>query len=76
MKSNEPQKRNKINDMLDIYIILPYIYQAKVGYYSLIQNVVLRKLLNVLGATVVVIDLKLKMKISRVEYLERKDKHY
>ena len=65
----DPQKRIKINDMLDRYNRLPYIYQSKTGYDILIQNVILKELINKMGATIVDIGIKLKMKISR-KYLE------
>ena len=32
----DPQLRNKINDMLDRYIRVPYNYQSKIGYDTLI----------------------------------------
>ena len=50
----DPTVQNKINDVLDIlarYNRLPYIYQSKIGYDTLIQNVILKELINVLGMT-------------------------
>ena len=38
----DPQVRKKRNDMLDRYNRLPYIYQSKIEYDSLIQNVILK----------------------------------
>ena len=38
----DPQIRIKINDMLNRYNRLPYNYQSKIGYDSLIQNVILK----------------------------------
>ena len=38
----DPQVRMKINDKLDRYNRLPYKYQSKIGYDSLIQNVILK----------------------------------
>ena len=35
----DPKVRVKINDMLARYKRLPYNYQSKIGYDSLIQNV-------------------------------------
>ena len=37
----DPQIGIKINDMLDRYMRLAYNYQSKIGYDSLIQNVIL-----------------------------------
>ena len=66
------QVRSKINDMLDGYNRLPYDYQSKIGYDTLIQNVILRKLMNIMGTTKTDLDKKLKMKISRIENLQSK----
>ena len=65
-----PQVRIEIIDMLDRYIRLPYIYQSEIGYDTLIQNVILKELISLMGATIVDVDIKLKMKISRIEKLE------
>ena len=70
----DPQIRIKINDMLDRYMRVPYNYQSKIGYDTLIQNVILKELINIMGTTVTDLDTELKMKISRIEYLESKTK--
>ena len=49
---------------------LPYKCQSKIGYDSLIQNVIPKGLINIMGATITDLDIKLKMKLSRREYLE------
>ena len=66
----DPKVRNKINDMLDRYNIIPYIYQSKIGYDTLIQNVILIELINKMGTTITDLDIELKMKICRIKYLE------
>ena len=63
----DQQIRIKINNMLDGYNRLPYKYQSKIVYDTLIQNVTLKELINLLGATMVDIDIELKMIISRME---------
>ena len=68
----DPKVRVKTNDMLDRYNKLPYIYQSKIGYDTLIQNVILKELINIMGATITDLDIELKMKISRRNYLESK----
>ena len=68
----DPKVRIKINDMLDKYDRLPYIYQSKIGYDTLIQNVILKELMNIMGTTITNLDIELKMKISRIKYLESK----
>ena len=72
----DPKVRTKINDNLDKYIRLPYKYQSKIGYDTLIQNVILKELINIMGTTITDMDLELKMKISRVKYLEGLVKNY
>ena len=34
--------------MLDIYLSLPYDFQSKIGYNNLIQNVILKQLINIM----------------------------
>ena len=68
-----PKVRIKIDDMLDRYDRLPYNYQSKVGCDTLIQNVMLTELINLMGATKLDLDIELKMKISRTKYLESKN---
>ena len=66
----DPKVPIKINDMLDRYNRLPYNYQSKIGYDTLIQNVILKALINIMGNMIVDVDIELKMKISRNKYLE------
>ena len=68
----DPKLRVKLNDMLDKYNRLPYNYQSKIGYDTLIQNVILKELINIMGTTITDLDIKLKMKISRKKYLENR----
>ena len=58
--------------MLDRYNRLPPNYQPKIGFDTLIQNVILQELINILGATITDLDIELKMKNSRIKYLEKK----
>ena len=64
--------RSKINDSLDRYNRLPYNYQSKTGFDCLIQINILEELINIMGTTITELDKELKMKISRIEYLEKK----
>ena len=68
----DPKVRNKMNDMLDRYNRLPYNYQSKIGYDALIQNMILKELINIMGTTITDLDTELKMKISRIKYLENR----
>ena len=56
--------------MLDIYNRLPYNYHSKIGYDALFQNVILKALINIMGTTITDLDIEVKMKISRIDYLE------
>ena len=38
----DPRVQNKKNVMLDRYMSLPYDFQSKIGYKSLIQDVILK----------------------------------
>ena len=66
----DPKVRIKINDMLDRYVRLSYNYRSKIGYDTLIQNVFLKELINIMGTVITDLHIELKMKISRIEYLE------
>ena len=44
--------------------------QSKIGYDFLIQNVILKGLINIMGTTITSLDIELKMKISGIKYLE------
>ena len=66
----DPQIRIKIKDMLDRNIRLPYNYQSKIGYDTLIRNVYLEELINLMGTTITNLDIEKKTKISRIKYLE------
>ena len=66
----DPKKRVKINIMLDRYMSLSYDSRSRIGYDALIQNVILKELINIMGTTITDLDIELKLKISRIDYLE------
>ena len=66
------QVQYKINDILDRYMRLTYIHRSRIGYDTLIQNNILKDIKNLMSTTIKDLDIELKMKISRIEYLERK----
>ena len=68
----DPKVRVEINDTLERFMRLPYIYQSKMCYDTLIRNVILKELINILGTTIVYLNIELKMKISCIENLENK----
>ena len=58
--------------MLDRYMSLPYDFQSKIEYNSLIQNVILKEVINIKGTTITDLNMEIKMKISRLKNLEKK----
>ena len=60
----DPPVQNKINVKLDRYMSLPYDFQSKIGYNSLIQNVIPKELINIMGTMKRDLDVELKMKIK------------
>ena len=57
----DPKICNNINIMLDRYMSLPYDFRSKIGYNTLIQNVVLKELINIMSLIIIGLDIELKM---------------
>ena len=62
----------KINNMLDRYNGLTYDRKIETVYDNLIQNIILKELINIMSIIISDLDMELKMKISRIKYLENK----
>ena len=60
----------KINNMLDRYSRLSYNHTIETTYDNLIQNIILKELNNIISVIIRDLDMELKMKISRIKYLE------
>ena len=58
--------------MLDRYNILTYDRKIEIVYDNLIQNIILKELINIMSIIISDINMELKMKISRIKYLENK----
>ena len=58
----DPKIRNNINIMLDRYLSLPNEFQSRIGYNSLIQNVILKELVIIMSLMIIDLDIELKMK--------------
>ena len=61
----------KINNMLDRYNRLSYDYKIEIAYDNLIQNIILKELINIMSIVISDLKIELKMKISRINYLEK-----
>ena len=61
---------NKINNMLDKYNRLTYDYKIEIACDNLIQNIILEELINIMSVMIRDLDMELKLKISRIKYLE------
>ena len=62
----------KINNMLDRYNRLTYDHKIEIVYDNLIQNIILKELINIMSIMISDLDMELKKKISRIKYLENK----
>ena len=60
----------KINNMLDRYNRLTYDRKIEIAYDNLIQNIILKEIINIMSIMISDLDMELKMKISRIQYLE------
>ena len=60
----------KINNMLDRYNRLTYDHKIEIVYDNLIQNFILKELINIISIIISDLDIELKMKFSRIKYLE------
>ena len=62
----DPRVQNKITFMLDRYMSLPYDFQSRIGYNSLIQNVIFKELINILATMITDLDIELKMLSNKI----------
>ena len=60
----------KINNKLDRYNRLTYDRKIEIVYDNLIQNIIPKELINTMSIMISDLDMELKMKISRIKYLE------
>ena len=60
----------KINRMSDRYNRLTYDCRIEIVYDNLIQNIILKELINIMLIMISDLDIEIKMKISRIKYLE------
>ena len=62
----------KITNMLDRYDRLTSDRKNEIVYDILIQNFILKELINIMSILIRDLDMELKLKISRIKYLENK----
>ena len=60
----------KINNMFDGYNRLTYDRKTEIVYDNLIQNIIIKELINIMSLLISDLEMELKMKISRIKYLE------
>ena len=60
----------KINNMLDRYNRLTYDRKIEIVYDNLIQNIILKEIINIMSVMIRDSDMELKLKINRIKYLE------
>ena len=60
----------KLNNMLDRYNRLTYDHKTEIVYDNLIQNIILKESINIMSIMISDLDIEIKMKISRIKYLE------
>ena len=60
----------KINNMLDRYNRLTFDRKIEIVYDNLIQNIILKELINIMSIIISDLDIEIKLKTSRLEYLE------
>ena len=59
----------KINIVLDMYNRLTYDCRIEIVYNNLIQNIILKEIINIMSIMISDLDIEIKMKISRIKYL-------
>ena len=63
----------KINNMLDRYNRITYVtydHKIELVYDNLIQNIILKELINIMSILISDLDMELKMKISKLNILK------
>ena len=70
VSKKDPKVRVRIIDMLDRFNRVTPKNQSKIDFDSLIQIVIVKELIYIMGTTITDLDIELKMKISRIKYLE------
>ena len=59
-------------NLLDRYNRSTYDRKIEIVYDKLIQNIILKELINIMSIMISDLDIELKMEISRINYLENK----
>ena len=75
IKKKDSKRRVGKKYILDRYNRLPLEYRSKIGYNTLIQNVILQELMNIMGTAITDVDIDLKMKFCIIKFLKVKPTH-
>ena len=73
VSKKDPLVCMKINNMLDRYNRITYDHKIEIVYDNLIQNIILKELIIIMSILISDLDMELKMKISRIKYLENEN---
>ena len=60
----------KINNMLDSHNRLNYDCKTEIVYDNLIQNIILKELINIMSIMISDLDIEIKVKNSRIKHFE------
>ena len=56
--------------MIDRYNKLNYDHKIEIAYDNLIHNIILKEIINIMSIMITDLDMELKLKFSRINYLE------
>ena len=71
--TKDSKVRVKINNILDRYNRLPLKCQSKIRYDTLIQNITLKVIIEIMGTVITDLAIELKPQFSRIKDLENKN---
>ena len=67
---NDPFVCMKINNMLDRYNRITYGHKFEIVYDNLIQNIILKEVINEMSIMISDLDMELKMKLVEINILK------
>ena len=70
--TKDPQVQIRKKDMLDKYFKLSLHHQSKIEFDTVIQKVIFKEIINIMGITLVVEVIETRLKLSRIKHLENR----